>query len=276
MLRNIALSILLDSINPMAGFPRSLSKQINVFCDFDGPIVDVSDRYYSTYYQALTDTATYHRQLLAPRITHSELQLPLTVLTKTQFWQMKQNRTPDRDIASQSGLTTDQTDFFLQRVVEIVNRADLLHHDKIQPGVTWALGLLKAQGHKLILVTLRDRDEAIEMLERHGLRQLFTGIYGTANRQSAYQNYAEIKTQLLARAMREHQVTPLNLDRSWIVGDTEADVLAGRAMGISTIALTCGIRSNSQLTQLQPTLIKADLLCAVHHLVGVNSLQTCS
>ena len=116
--------------------------------------------------------------------------------------------------------------------------------------------------------------KAIAMLEQHGLRQLFTGIYGTADRKAAYQNYAEIKTQLLARAMREHQVTSLNLSRSWIVGDTEADVLAGRAMGISTIALTCGIRSNSQLAQLQPTLIKADLLCAVHHLVGAGSLQS--
>ncbi len=263
------------SINPMAGFPRSLSQSITVFCDFDGPIVDVSDRYYSTYYQALTDTADYYRQLSTPRLTDIELQLQLTILTKTQFWQMKQNRIPDRDIASQSGLAHEQIDFFLQRVVEIVNHADLLHHDKIQPGVTWALGLLRSQGHKLILVTLRDRDEAIAILEQHGLRQLFTGIYGTASRQAAYQNYAEIKTKLLARAMREHQVTPLNLDRSWIVGDTEADVLAGRAMGISTMALTCGIRSNSQLTQLQPTLIKADLLCAVHHLVGINALQAC-
>ena len=137
-----------------------MSKQINVFCDFDGPIVDVSDRYYSTYYQALTDTAAYYRQLSAPRLTDLDLQLPIDILTKTQFWQMKQNRTPDRDIASQSGLVPDQIDFFLDRVVEIVNRADLLHHDKIQPGVTWALGLLKAQGHKLILVTLRDRDES--------------------------------------------------------------------------------------------------------------------
>jgi phosphoglycolate phosphatase len=258
--------------NFMPGLPRSLSKLITVFCDFDGPIVDVSDRYYSTYYQALTDTARFYSELSAPQSTQIDILQAFSVLTKAQFWQMKQNRIPDRDIACQSGLSETQINFFLNRVVEIVNRADLLQQDKIQPGVTWALGLLKSQGTKLILVTLRDRDEAIEILEQSGLRQLFTGIYGTSNSQAAYQNYSEIKTQLLKRAMREHQITAKNLDHSWMIGDTEADVLAGQAMGISTIALTCGIRSHHQLTQLQPTRIETDLLCAAHHLVGMNFL----
>jgi phosphoglycolate phosphatase len=260
------------TITSMPGLPRSLSKLITVFCDFDGPIVDVSDRYYSTYYQALTDTARFYSELSAPRTTQIDILQAFSVLTKAQFWQMKQNRIPDRDIACQSGLSETQIDFFLNRVVEIVNRADLLAQDKIQPGVTWALGLLKSQGTKLILVTLRDRDEAIGILEQYGLRQLFAGIYGTSNSQAAYQNYSEIKTQLLKRAMREHQITAKNLDHSWMIGDTEADVLAGQATGIATIALTCGIRSHHQLMQLQPTRIEADLLCAAHRLVGMNYL----
>jgi phosphoglycolate phosphatase len=264
------------SISPMTGFPRSLSDPMTVFCDFDGPIVDVSDRYYSTYHLALTDTAKFYREFSQPSPKNPNFLEKLTVLTKAQFWQMKQNRVPDREIAQQSGLDDVQIDYFLRRVMEIVNCANLLHLDKIQPGVTWALGLLRSQGCKLILVTLRDRSEAIDMLEQNGLRPLFTGIYGTASSEAAYQNYSQIKTQLLQRAMREHHVTNHNLDRSWMIGDTEADVLAGQAMGISTIALTCGIRSTNQLSQLQPTLIKTDLLCAVHHLVGLSSLQACA
>jgi phosphoglycolate phosphatase len=262
-------------INSMAGFTRSLSKPITVFCDFDGPIVDVSDRYYSTYHQALTDTAQFYRALSPQRSTDLDFPFKLTILSKAQFWHMKQNRVPDLEIAHQSGLTIEEIDFFLQRVVEIVNSSNLLPLDKLQPGVDWALNFLRSQGTKLILVTLRDRDEAIEFLEQHGLRQLFAGIYGTTNSQAAYQNYAQVKTQLLEQAMREHQVTPMDADWSWMIGDTEADILAGRAMGIPTIGLTCGIRSERQLSQLQPTLIKTDLLCAAHYLVGINSLQTC-
>ncbi|WP_309732928.1 HAD family hydrolase [Chamaesiphon sp. OTE_75_metabat_556] len=250
----------------MVGFHRSWSKPNTIFCDFDGPIVDVSDRYYSTYHLALLDTGRFYSDL-SP-------QPQLNILTKAQFWQMKQNRIPDREIARQSGLGATHIDFFLERVVEIVNGVELLKQDKIQPGVTWALGLLRSQGCKLILVTLRDRHEAIEMLKQHQLFQLFTSIYGTDNTRDAYQNYAEVKTKLLEQAMRDYQVT--SADASWMIGDTEADILAGRAMGISTIGLTCGIRSEQQLRQLQPTLIKSDLLCAAHHLVEVNSLQMCS
>ena len=257
----------------MTGFPRSLSEQTTVFCDFDGPIVDVSDRYYSTYRLALEDTEGFYREF-SPQYQVAK-PLPSSVLTKEQFWQMKQNRVPDREIAKRSGLSEEKIDFFLARVVKIVNRADLVDRDTLQPGVSWALNLLKTQGVKLILVTLRDRLEATKFLEQHGLRKLFTGIYGTDDSQSAYQNYTEIKTYLLDRAMKDRLPTTAHPNRSWMIGDTEADILAGKAMGIPTIGLTCGIRSYRQLSQLQPTSIEPDLLSAAHRLVGMGCLQAC-
>jgi phosphoglycolate phosphatase len=255
----------------MAGSPRSLSKQTTVFCDFDGPVVDVSDRYYSTYQMALADTARFTQEF-SPELRVAD-RLSQPVLTKAQFWQMKQNRTPDREIAQRSGLSGEQIDFFLDRVLKIVNRPVLLQQDKLQPGVSWALNLLRTEGAKLILVTLRDRDEANSILEQHGLRSLFTAIYGTDNSQAAYQNYAELKTQLLDRAIRDH--CHVSKQDAWMVGDTEADILAGRAMGIPTIGLTCGIRSHQQLNLLEPTRIETDLLAAAHYLVGIGCSQVC-
>ncbi len=256
----------------MAGFPRSLSNQTTVFCDFDGPVVDVSDRYYSTYQLALADTALFYREFSPPQRGKGNLQQH--ILTKAQFWQMKQNRTPDREIAQRSGLTDEKIDFFMARVVQIVNQPDLLQQDKLQPGASWALSLLQAEGVKLILVTLRDRQEATSILEQHGLRHLFTGIYGTDDSKAAYQNYAQLKTILLEQAIRDYSTQVDRLD-AWMIGDTEADILAGEAMGISTIGLTCGIRSHQQLNQLQPTLIETDLLSAAHYLVGINCHQVC-
>jgi phosphoglycolate phosphatase-like HAD superfamily hydrolase len=55
---------------------------------------------------------------------------------------------------------------------------------------------------------------------------------------------------------------------AWMVGDTEADVLAGQQLGIPTIALTCGIRSRSYLQRLEPTRIHADLLSATRYLMN--------
>lgn len=258
----------------MAGSPRSLAKQTTVFCDFDGPVVDVSDRYYTTYQMALVDTDRFYREF-SPQL-HQAQQIPSPVLSKEQFWQMKQNRIPDREIARKSGLSDEAIDFFLSRVVTIVNRPELLKLDKLQPGVKWALNLLHTRGCKLILVTLRDRLEATHILEQHGLRHLFAGIYGTDDSRVAYQNYTEVKTELLERAMREHLPATAIPAHSWTIGDTEADILAGKAMGTLTIGLTCGIRSHRQLSLLQPTAIEPDLLSAAHRVTGISCLQMCS
>jgi phosphoglycolate phosphatase-like HAD superfamily hydrolase len=52
-----------------------------------------------------------------------------------------------------------------------------------------------------------------------------------------------------------------------MVGDTEADLIAGQTLSIPTIALTCGIRSHFYLKQFHPTCIQSDLLAAAHYLL---------
>lgn len=235
-----------------------------VFCDFDGPIVDVSDRYYSTYQRGLASVqAAYEFQGKA---------LPLHVLTKHQFWQMKQERTPDPEIAMRSGLQGKQIDLFLQQVKQIVNQADLLRQDQLQPGVKQALSQLQAQGMQLVLVTLRCQHQARQVLHQYGIAHLFSQIHGATDDQAAYLNQAEHKTQLLTNAMVATGVEPCCLDRhsgtqAWMIGDTEADIVAGQALGIPTIALTCGIRSQSYLQRFAPSQIHADLATAVRSLL---------
>ena len=238
-----------------ASFPQ----QVTVFCDFDGPIVDVSRRYYTTYRLGLAETQAFYQ---AKGIT-----LPIQLHKKPQFWQMKQNRVPDVEIAMRSGLQGEQIDFFLGRVLQIVNQPALLKEDKLQPGVSWALGLLHSQGMRLVLITLRCQSQATQILRNHGLTRLFSGIYGTFDREAAYQNQAELKTQLLEKAIAEQSLLARCPIAAWMVGDTEADLLAGQALSIPTIALTCGIRSHFYLKQFQPTCIHTDLLAAANYLI---------
>ncbi len=231
---------------------------LTVFCDFDGPIIDVSDRYYNTYQLALADVQTAYQDKGAP--------LPLCLLSKTHFWQMKQDRVPDLEIALRSGLRQEQMDYFLQRVCSIVNQPALLHQDHLQPGVRWALELLHSQGVRLVLVTLRSQEQATEILQSYGLANLFTLIRGTQDDTVAYGNAAESKIQLLAEVLQEfpHWAT----EPAWMIGDTEADILAGQASNIPTIALTCGIRSQTYLEKFLPTRIHSELLSAAHYLVS--------
>ena len=232
-------------------------QKMTVFCDFDGPIVDVSERYYSTYRQALAETKQAYQA--------KDIELPVTELNQASFWCMKQNRVPDEEIAMRSGLQGSEIQAFLTRVQEIVNQPDLLHKDRLQPGVEWALGLLHSQGFRLVLVTLRRQTQAQQILQNYGLLRLFTSIWGTQDDHSAYQNYTEIKQQLLSAAIAKENIPT---DTAWMIGDTEADILAGQACAITTIALTCGLRSRTYLTKYNPHNIMSDLLSATNFLIA--------
>jgi phosphoglycolate phosphatase len=180
---------------------------------------------------------------------------------------MKQNRVPDTEIAKSSGLSGEEIHVFLGCVSRIVNQPDLLHLDRIQPGVQWAIALLHSRGVRLILVTLRPRNQAVQLLQNYGLARLFTSIRGTQIPDAAYHNYTALKTELLAEVAEEFESS---LGSAWMIGDTEADILAGQALGIPTIAVTCGIRSRHQLQKHQPNFILSDLIIAVHHLLGLG------
>jgi phosphoglycolate phosphatase len=251
-------------------------KHLTLFCDFDGPIVDVSDRYYHTYRLGLEKTQAAH--LAAQPATQRLVKLPIRPLTKLQFWQMKQERTPDREIAMRSGLQGNQIDWFLHSVNQIVNQPALLQQDQLQPGVKWALALLQAQGARLVLVTLRCQTQATQILRDQGLNHLFSQIWGSKDDGAAYSNLADHKTELLRQAIAAQTIAPIAIEdeadcrsprTAWMIGDTEADVLAGKAMNVPTIALTCGIRSKTYLQKLEPTRIHADLLSVAHYLVSL-------
>ena len=78
----------IGSVQLLGGCPQRVSSpQVTLFCDFDGPIVDVSERYYHTYQLGLAEI-----EAAFPHLT-------LHQLSKAQFWQMKQERTPDIEIA---------------------------------------------------------------------------------------------------------------------------------------------------------------------------------
>jgi phosphoglycolate phosphatase len=229
---------------------------ITVFCDLDGPIIDVSRRYYKTYQLAIAETQAYFQA--------QGYSLLLTPLSASQFWQMKQERMPDADIAFCSGLRHEQIDLFLSNVLEIVNQSILLQEDRLQPRVGESLEKLRQHGVRLSVVTLRCQSEARQLLQELNLAHYFDQICGAKDRASAYQNYAEEKQAIL-----EHLIRTMKDDSGqlWIIGDTEADVLAGQALGLSTVALTCGIRSRSYLERLDPTTVLPDLPTAAQYLL---------
>ncbi len=245
---------------------RRPSKQV-LFCDFDGPIVDVSERYYRTYRLGLsTLQASYKKH-------HSEA-LPLQILSKNQFWWMKRNRVADTDIAIRSGVPTDLVDVLLQQVQSIVNHPHLLQWDTLQPGADTAIHQLKRMGIRLVLVTLRHPRQVQAFLQANDLSQYIDEIFGATDINAAHLNRTEQKVSLLKRAIEEQKVQGYQTFPTCMIGDTEADIIAGQQAKITTVALTNGIRSNEYLKRYQPTTIESTLLKAVQSQNIIQVLQT--
>lgn len=242
------------------------SKQV-LFCDFDGPIVDVSERYYRTYRLGLsTLQASYQKH-------HSD-DLPLQILSKNQFWWMKRNRVADTDIAIRSGVPTDLVDVLLQQVQSIVNHPHLLQWDTLQPGADTAIHQLKRMGIRLVLVTLRHPRQVQAFLQANDLSQYIDEIFGASDINAAHLNRTEQKVSLLQRAIEAQKIQGYQTFPTCMIGDTEADIIAGQQAKITTVALTNGIRSNEYLKRYQPTTIESTLLKAVQSQNVIQVLQT--
>jgi phosphoglycolate phosphatase len=232
--------------------------QPTLFCDFDGPIVDVSERYYATYRQGLSQIEATAQQQGNP--------IDVRYLSKSQFWIFKQNRVPDRQIAHWSGLNSSQIDAFLVKVGQIVNHASLLNHDRLQPTAHQALTMLHQCGVRVVLVTLRPSAQVMEVLRTHRLDWAIHDLFGMDEASAAYANQANHKIERLQTAIAAQKRQGYALNHAWMIGDTEADIMAGQASGIDTIAVTCGIRSRSYLKGFRPTHLLPDLWSAAQKL----------
>lgn len=228
------------------------SSQLTILCDLDGPLIDVSRRYYKTYQLALSETQAHVQ-------TQGET-LSLTPMSLAQFWSMKQSKRPDIEIAYLSGLSGRYIDLFLQQVQTIVNQPILLQEDCLQPGVRASLEQFLNQGAQLAVVTLRCQSQVDQILQQHHLTRYFRLIRGTDDTQAAYKNYATCKQALIQNAIKAMGLT--NPQQIWMIGDTEADILAAQAVKIKTVALTCGMRNYAFLQSLQPTSIQSNLMAA--------------
>ncbi len=230
------------------------STETTVFCDLDGPLIDVSGRYYKTYCLAIETTVKHYQKqhkTLHVRPMHQE-----------RFWHLKLERIPDIDIAQMTGFTGEEIDFFLATVRDIVNQPQLLSADRLQPWAGDALQRLTQNGVRLALVTLRHHDQAVQMLKRFGIYHYFSHIQGSTDEFAAYDNYAHTKTAMLYKLMHSLGMMSSEEESSgsaWMIGDTEADILSAQAVGLQSIAVSCGMRSQAYLRRLEPSYIVGNL-----------------
>ncbi len=230
---------------------------LRLITDFDGPIADVSERYYQVYQFCLQHCAEGDR--------------PIRVLSKEEFWQLKRARVPERDIAIRSGVDPAQAGMFARLRRQTVHDRSYLDRDRLVPGAIAALEQAQRGGFDLAVLTMRRRRDLDEAISRWNLERFFPPDrrYCIENEQEKTTDI-EDKTQLMVRAIEE--LPPA--DEVWMVGDTEADLVAAQSCAIRTIAVLSGIRDRRSLERDRPERVVYNLPEAVDFLLQRYALAT--
>ncbi len=230
---------------------NNVPKMLRLITDFDGPIMDVSERYYCVYQYCLQQTKLPHQSV--------------NQLLKAEFWQLKRSQVPERQIAIMSGLTEEQAPAFARLRKQTVHTMPYLKYDRPVPGAIATLEKIQDLGLDLVVMTMRRERELNAALEKYDLGRFFP----SARRYFLSNDYVktkdtEDKPKLMERALQE---LPTASD-VWMVGDTEADLIAAKTYKLKAIGVLSGIRDRSRLELHQPDLIVNNLAEAVEAIVA--------
>jgi phosphoglycolate phosphatase-like HAD superfamily hydrolase len=219
---------------------------MRIITDFDGPIIDLSDRYYYVY-QLCLERVKLPAQSIAP-------------LSQAEFWQRKRACISEREIGIESGLTPMQADRFKQLRDLHAHQVRYLQLDRVVPGAIAALERVRDAKIDLLVMTLRHTRQLNPALESHDLGRFFAPNHRYCRADDyAKQGDVRDKTKMMSRSIAE-----LGADAdTWMIGDTEADIIAAQTHNIPVIAVLSGIRDREHLEKYQPTKIVPDLAAAV-------------
>lgn len=209
---------------------KGKAKAANIFIDLDGPILDVSEKYYQVYRSVV-------------------LTLGGRPLGKNRYWHLKRNKFSLPKLLEMSAIYGDKnTLLFKSHWLSLIERKAFLAYDKPWPHIKGLLRCLKNR-YRLVLATLRRRKPNLDwQLERFELGSYFNLVLCQNGNQGGWMDkYKLIKESGVLEAS------------SVLVGDTEIDILAGRRLGIKTIALLCGLRCRDVLALYKPDYILSSL-----------------
>ena len=224
----------------------SSSNLMRIITDFDGPIMDLSDRYYHVYQICLDKVKQPHQSI--------------TLLSKATFWAYKQAQVPEQQVGIESGLNATQAEAFKQLRDLHAHQLQYLSFDRVVPGSIAALEQIQAAEIELLVMTLRRTCELEPAFKQYVLARFFPPSHRYCLADD-YRKNGDIaaKTQLMAQALTELEPEP----NTWMIGDTEADIIAAKTYNIRVIGVLSGIRDRDRLERYQPDKIVDNLAEAV-------------
>ncbi|HYO58179.1 HAD-IA family hydrolase [Archangium sp.] len=132
---------------------------------------------------------------------------------------------------------------------------NFVNRSRPYPGVVELLRTLRERGYKLAIATTKRTDMARRFVEALGLTPAVDYVQGTDG--FPHKPAPDVIHRALAA---------LGAQGLWMVGDTTHDILAGRAAGLRTYAVTWGTHDAGMLATTAPDELQPDLERLLEHL----------
>lgn len=202
-----------------------------IFIDLDGPVLDSAYRYYCAYSEAVK-------------------RLGFTAINKEQYWDLKRSKAPEADILKLSS-AEKHIGKYLKIRNSLIEDKELLAYDAVWPELKEIYAKLFARV-PAALITLRRSGR----LTRWQLKQLgayfwFKQIYTCPKFCASKENW-KIKADIVSGS---GMLKDTNTNNCLFIGDTEADIMAGKYLKMKTLAVSFGIRDKRTLLEAKPDIL---------------------
>jgi len=194
-----------------------------IFLDLDETLIDTSDRHYHVYCDII-----------------KELNLQIS-LSKDDFWKLKRKGISTIQILE--GIDLQILSKFSELWIENIESREYLVYDKLFKDSLWLLSKLSSE--KLFLITMRNnRKNLIWELKKLGLYNKFNAVLSCSPLDS------HDKTVPILEYIGKNDLF-IN-ENSIIVGDSEKDIITGKKLNLTTLAVSYGIRKEEILLSMKP------------------------
>lgn len=194
------------------------------FFDLDGPILDVSHKYYRVYADIVNE-------------------MDLDPVSKEAYWNYKRNRVSESKFTQFKN--EQEFNYFRSKRADLIETEHYLNFDTLQPKLMGVLDKLRPS-FSICLVTLRHSGVGVRyQLHRLGIADYFDFILNAGHRK-------DMPGWQVKKRMIESKFEKRAFKSAFFIGDTETDINCAQSLGITSIAVSNGIRSERLLKEINP------------------------
>ena len=186
---------------------------MKIFFDFDGTLLDSSERLYRLFCDLIPDCT----------------------FSKEQYWEMKRNKINHKMILEQFFPQYNYEEFE-QKWMSLIEKEEYLNYNSLYKFSKDVLEKLYLDNELYLLTARQSKENLLKELKRFDIDKYFTEVLVTENKRTKLDMLNEIR---------------LSKD-DILVGDTGKDIQAAEAAGIKSVAVTDGFMSEEKLKEYCP------------------------